>query len=145
MISRTLHAVALVLLSSPALASPTVYDCNITEKHRKLNWITDKMAFVIGGNGQVKVFDGVISHYEKKPMVANVVRLNEKSVKVRWKIRGTLSKTNQRTTSMNYEATINRKTNRVAVFAKPANFPNRFRGKGTCKVRTDGRVPVIRK
>lgn len=138
MISRIgLAAAALVFSLVSASAAPLLYECDMNEKHRNQGWVADKIVFVVGDDGKVTVIDPVIQHFGQDPMIAKVIRSNDKTLKVRWVLRDTTTATNQRTPRLDYDATINKKTNRIAVSAKPHGFPNRHSGKGSCKVRTN--------
>lgn len=142
MITRNILAAALTVLGVSASAAPVLFECDVTEKHRNLNWIEEKMVFVVAEDGKVTVIDPVILYFEKGPLNAKVIRNNDKSLKVRWRVHTDRDSKNQRVAHFDYDATINKKTNRIGVNANPANFPNRFSGKGNCKVRTDGKLPA---
>lgn len=142
MIVRTILAAALTIAGFTASAAPVLFECDVTEKHRRLGWIADKIVFVVEANGQVTVIDPIIQQFDQDPMIAKVTRNTNKTLKVRWALRDITNGSNQTATRFDFDATINKKTNRIAVYARPAGFPNRFSGKGSCKTHTDGKLPA---
>lgn len=142
-VRKSAAVLAVFLTAGAAMAAkPMMYECSITEKHRKLDWISDTMAIVIGKDGKVSVVDNVTLQLTGGPVVARVLRNTAEKMKVRWVIKGALDSENL-PVDFNYDAMLDKATNAIAVYAKPIGYPNRFIGKGTCKVRTDGTLPRI--
>ncbi|WP_298913330.1 hypothetical protein [uncultured Roseobacter sp.] len=124
-------------MAQAGAAQGVLYDCDVTQKRKDLDWISDKVGIVVKPNGQVTVIDAVILYFNKTPMSAKVVRNDAKRLDVRWTIRGAKDDANQRVGYFDYSAQINKKTNKFAIYAKPENYPNRFSGKGKCTPRTE--------
>jgi hypothetical protein len=128
----------IVLLALPGFAATgkgILYDCDITEKRDRLFWISDKMAIVITGEGQVVVSDQVILHFNEKPMQARVTRNTARKMTIRWTIRNAVDGNNQTVSRLNYTAVLSKDDNRIEVYARPQGFSNRFGGKGQCATR----------
>ncbi|MFK7745469.1 MAG: hypothetical protein AB8B47_10470 [Roseobacter sp.] len=139
MISRLLISV-LLLTAGPALAAqPTgvLYDCDITQKRDRLFWIADKIAIVVKDDGEVVVFDQVILRFNEAPLTARVTRNNDRRMVLRWTLRNVVNGANQLTTAFDYTATLTKSNNRIAVYASPEGYSDRFSGKGTCTKRTE--------
>jgi len=124
-------------------AQSVMYECAITQKHKKLDWISDTMAIVVGKDGKVSVVDNVTLQIMGGPVAAQVLRNTAEKMKVRWVVKGARDSENVRVAEFSYDAMLDKTTNAIAVYAIPLGFPNRFTGKGTCKVRTDGTFPRI--
>ncbi|MBW4707729.1 hypothetical protein KX928_08010 [Roseobacter sp. YSTF-M11] len=136
MLRTSILALALTFFAQAALAQGVLYDCDITQKRKDLDWISDKVGIVVKANGQVTVIDAVILYFHQKPMQAKVVRNTKDKLDIRWTIRNAKDDANQRVPYFDYSATINKKNNKFALYARPENYPNRFSGKGKCTPRT---------
>lgn len=143
-VGKSVAVLAVCLTAGAAIAAPPVmYECSITEKRRKLGWISDTMAIVIDKDGKASVVDNVTLNFTGGPVAAQMLRNTAEKLKVRWVVKGARDSENVRVAEFSYDAMLNKTTNAIAVYAIPLGFPNRFSGKGTCKVRTDGTFPRI--
>lgn len=138
MFLRILLGLSLVL-SAPAFAATggVLYDCDITQKRERLFWIADKIAIVVKDTGEVVVFDEVILTFNQSPLTARVTRDTTKKLAIRWTLKDLVNSSNQYTSAFEYTATLNKGTNRIAVYASPDGYPNRFSGKGSCTARQE--------
>lgn len=140
MIFRAMAIVAMLVLSGPAFAAKTegvLYDCDITQKKDRLYWIADKIAIVVKDNGEVIVLDEVIMRFHTRPMEAHVTRQNDKKLAIRWTLTDLVNSSNQYTAAFEYQATLNKGSNKISVHARPEGYPNRFSGSGSCTPRTE--------
>ena len=125
----------LSLCTTAASAQGVLYECDVTQKKKDLDWISDKVGIVVKADGHVMVTDAVILHFNKRPMPATLVRDTPKRLDIRWTLTNTKDDRNQSTPHFDYTAQVNKKNMKFAIYGKPENFPNRFVGKGTCRVR----------
>ncbi|WP_298861874.1 hypothetical protein [uncultured Sulfitobacter sp.] len=138
MLSRVLCIVGLMsALATPAFAARQFYACDVDAK-RSLGWVSPKMGFVFDGKGGVQVIDGVIMHFIGKPVAARV-RAQGDTLRITWSISGARDKAGQIIPGLGYIATLNTKTKSVSVISKSGSFPQRFTGKGTCKIRKNAK------
>lgn len=114
-----------------------LYDCDITQKRDRLYWIADKIAIVVKLDGQVVVFDEVIMRFNSRPMPARVTRETDSKLAIRWTLKDLTNSSNQYTSAFEYQATLNKNSNMISVFATPDGYPNRFSGTGQCTPRTE--------
>ena len=130
---------AFFVFGLPALAaSPkgVLYDCDITEKRDELFWIADKIAIVAMDSGEVLVTDQVILTFNELPLKARVGRNTERKFNIRWTVKNIVNSSNQYTPAFEYSATLNKKNNRITVYASPDGYSDRFSGRGSCTLRT---------
>lgn len=131
---------AMLVFSGPALAAKakgTLYDCDITQKRDRLYWIADKIAIVVMENGEVMVYDEVIMRFHNAPMQARVTRDNTRKLAISWTLKDLVNSSNQYTSAFEYQATLNKSSNKISVYARPDGYPNRFNGSGTCTPRKE--------
>lgn len=121
--------------AGPALAAGILYDCDITEKRDGLFWISDKIGIVITAAGEVVVSDQVILSFNEAPIKATVTRNTDRKMIIRWKVKDAVDSENQRVGIFDYNAVLDKATNRIKVYANPEGYPNRFNGSGTCSTR----------
>lgn len=118
------------LFTLPAMAAGVLYDCDLDAKRAK-GWVSNKMAFVFEDNGSVKVVDSVLLHYVGNPVAARM-RKSGDVARLNWSISGAVDNAQQFIPTFSYTAKLNLKTLSLSVSAKPAYFPQRFSGKGSC-------------
>jgi hypothetical protein len=131
-------ACAFIGLGGPLWAASgtgVLYDCDITDKKDRQFWISDKIAIVITGAGDVVVSDQVILYFKGLPVAARVTRNTDSKMDIRWTLRDLVNDANQRTPAFEYSATLTKATNRIAVYGKPDGYSDRFSGKGQCTTR----------
>lgn len=127
---------------APACAAPLFYECAITQRDTRANWVSSSLGVIFDGSGAVQVIDGTILSHKGSPVPAKARDRGNKIV-VRWQLSGLTDRLNTAVPKFVYTATITKATNAVTVLAKPVRFPQRFTGKGTCKTHTDGKLPKI--
>lgn len=137
-------AVALsTLLPITALAAPVLYECDMTSKSRKSNWIADKMVFVVQEDGAVQVIDRHLLHFNDGPTTAKV-RKKGSVLTMNWLLTGLKSVSKQRMPPAKYKAQLNTDTRLVTVYASSSAYSDaRVRSKGGCVVRKDAKLPKI--
>ncbi len=133
--TRFLSVIALCALAVPAAAKSTLYDCDITERKKGVDWVSPKVVVIIEDTGKVQVVDGIIMHFHEKPMSAKVRRKGD-VLRVQWTLAGISDSMNQNIPQMRYSADLNTKAKTMELLVKPVGFPQRWRGKGTCETRT---------
>lgn len=132
-----LAATALAFGATSATADPVLYECDVKDKRHGLTWVADKIAIVANDDGSVVVIDPVILQYnDNKPMQARVSTRTTSKLKLRWKIANARDSKNV-LARFNYSAILNLKTLKIVVYADPVSFPQRFSGRGTCKIHTN--------
>lgn len=119
-------------MAMPVQANGVLYDCDITQKRQGVGWISEKIAIVVTQSGQVVVSDGIILRFNRQPMQARVGRNTDRKLVIRWTLKDVVNANNQTTPAFEYSATLSKATNKIAVYASPEGYPNRFSGKGTC-------------
>ncbi len=140
MIIRAAVAAVALVLSGPALAANnkgTLYECDITQKKERLYWIADKIAIVVKDDGEVVVYDEVIMRFHNRPMTARVTRDNDRKLAIRWTLTDLVNSSNQFTSAFEFQATLNKASNKISVHARPEGYTNRFSGRGACIPRTE--------
>jgi len=116
----------------PAQAKGVLYVCDITEKREGVGWIPNKMAIVVTQEGRVVVSDGIILRFNRRPMQVRVSRDTDQKMVLRWTLKDAMKSRNWKRPAFDYSATLTKSNNSIAVYARPENSPNRFRGKGSC-------------
>lgn len=133
-------ATLLFILPSFAAASPIMYECDMTDKRQKLDWVADKIVIVVNDDGSVIVVDDVILHFnDNKPMQARVGSKTKNKLKLRWAIKNARDSQNV-LVQFNYSSNLNLKTLKIVVYADPASFSQRWSGRGSCKIHTDAKA-----
>lgn len=121
----------------PAAAKAQFYACETDAKIAN-GWISPSIGFVFDGKGGVQVIDSVILHFLGKPLAARVKGRGDK-LRITWTIPAAYDSQGQRIPSFGFIATLDQKTKALSMIAKPARFPQRFSGKGTCQIRKDAK------
>ncbi|MEM1073262.1 MAG: hypothetical protein AAF665_03475 [Pseudomonadota bacterium] len=116
--------------AGPAL----LYDCDITDTRRGVDWISPKVAIVIKEDGAVVVSDAIILLVNKAPLEVRVTRNTDQKLALRWTLRNVESTQNQITPAFDYALTLQKKTREISLRARPQGYSNRFSGKGVCTV-----------
>ncbi len=134
MLRRALLASFLVsTLAAPVAAKGVLYDCDLNA-NRAMGWVSNKMAFVFDGKGDVQIVDSVVLHYVGNPVPARVRRTGDVA-RLNWTLSGAVDRVGQIIPTISYSAKLDLKKLTVEVLAKPARFPQRFTGKGRCTQR----------
>jgi hypothetical protein len=125
------------LISTPAMAAGVLYECDLDAKRAK-GWVSNKMAFIYEDNGTVTVVDSVLLHYVGNPVEARARTKGDVS-RLNWTIAAATDSNGQFIPTFNYTAKLNLKTLSLSVSAKPARFPQRVSGKGSCVKRNNAK------
>lgn len=123
--------------ATAATPGGTLYDCDITQKKKRLFWISDKIAIVALKDGSVVVSDQVILHYNERPLTAKTTKNTDKTLSIRWTLKNLVNSANQRTSAFEYTATLDKARNKIKIQARPEGYVDRFYGRGTCRVRVE--------
>lgn len=78
------------------------------------------------------VSDIVILHFDKKPATGRVITFNDRRLRVSWEVRNIKDSRQTPVARMDFSLSLNRKTRKVEVFARPVGYPNTFSARGTC-------------
>lgn len=127
-------AAAALMLSGTSAAADVLYECDITQRKKDVDWISPKVAFIMRDDGTAEVIDGIILAFVDGVQRANLRRRGDRLI-FNWSLSGLVDSAEQFVPKFAYRATLNTKDNTVVVRAKPASFPQQFSGKGSCKVR----------
>lgn len=135
---RYLGAFAALWLSLPASvqAAGFLYDCDMTDAESSRGWISSKVALVVADDGTVQVVDGVVLHFNKKPMQTTVVRDNARRLIVKWSLDNARADNGHSFGDFDYRASVNKATGQIELTAIPRNFDTGVRSAGTCKKRS---------
>ncbi|MBM1631561.1 hypothetical protein [Sulfitobacter mediterraneus] len=129
--------VAMSLLAKAAAASPGyMYDCDLQGTDKAYGWITPKMAFVVEEQGDVKVVDGVVLHFNNAPLETKVLRNDGKRMILRWVVTNAKADSGRTFNNFRYRASLSKSSGKVEVTAIPAHYDTGVRATGVCKKRT---------
>ena len=126
---RLLPFVIAFLLPMAAFAKPLTFECKMGGATD--GWITNPPYFEYDSAKQsVRVVDGVIMHFEKKPKSASISENTDKRLVFNWKVntrvRGNVS-------VMRYTFTYLKRKGLGVIQAAPAGFDNRPTARGKCR------------
>jgi hypothetical protein len=122
---------AVALAAGAASADGLLYDCDITERNPRADWISAKFAFVVNG-GAVSVVDNIILTFEEAPAQAHV-RQRGDALQLNWTVNVRDARRN--TARMSYRARLDLKTKAVEIKVRPVGYPQSWSGKGQCSTR----------
>jgi hypothetical protein len=122
-------------VAQPAAAAGVLYECDITDRQKKVDWVSPKLAVILPEQGQAQVYDSIILNFVGKPVPAKVRKRGDNLI-VSWSLKGLRDSNEQTVPTFEYTAKLNTKTNAVHLTANPTSYPNRWTGRGTCKQRT---------
>lgn len=129
-------AVFAIFTAASAGASGYFYDCDVGKQSFETNWISQKMAIIVEANGQVSVLDEVALVFNNGvPFPARVTRSTDSRLVVSWVLRDSEDIRGNIIPRTRYSATVNKRTGRVTVIAKPEGYL-RMTGRGNCTTRT---------
>ncbi|MBM1558315.1 hypothetical protein JQV19_12880 [Sulfitobacter mediterraneus] len=135
--SLLFSVVAMVSLATNVAAAPAfLYDCDLHGTDQAHGWITPKMAFVVEKQGEVKVVDGVVLHFNNAPLETKVLRNDGKRMILRWVVTNAKADSGRTFNNFRYRASISKSSGKVEVTAIPAHFDTGVRATGVCKKRT---------
>lgn len=135
--TRTQHLIASIGfiwglgLASIAAADGLLYECDITDRNPRVDWISTTYAFVVQDRG-VTVIDPVILSFMDTPVVTQP-RKRAKGFLLRWTVAAEDAK--KTVARMSYRAELNTQAKTVTVRVTPVGFPQGWSGRGSCKTR----------
>ena len=125
--------VAATIAALPWGAFAETVDCAVNPGTSNNGWISDRYPIVIDPeNGAVKVDDGNIQYYVKKPVDGVLTKHGEKHMAVSWRF--DVGSDTGKCFRMEYRATYFRDSNRFAVYAKPPGYYETYGAQGSCTV-----------
>jgi len=142
---RCLSGLALALLfalpmqaaAQSAPAAKEAYLCKMSYVSPD-NFIPGEMAFWIGPNGEVTVFDALIRHLGKSPIAARVTTNTAKRLTFKWSLDGIEAAKRGSTTGVTklpnsrYTATWRKETDLITVRVALEGYDNRPNARGRC-------------
>jgi len=123
---------AVVFATAAPVNAASFYECD-TDSKEAMNWVSPKIGFIFDDAGKVSVIDGIIQTYFETPIAAKARKRGDK-VRITWRIANAIDAAGERIPTFSYVANLNLVSKTVHVIAKPVGFPQRFAGKGTCKI-----------
>lgn len=118
--------------ASQAQAVGFLYDCTITDKGSGVEWVSEKLAFVVPGDGEIQVIDAVTLFFKVSPMTVKVSRNSDTKLVMRWSLKGVRDSNGLQVPTFDYTARLNKKTNAITIQANPRDFPKNWVGRGSC-------------
>lgn len=130
-----------VMLPISAAAKPVMYDCTITKKSHPLNWISEKVFFIVGDNGGVRIVDQNILHFNKGPITGKVRKQGSKMT-VSWLLTGIYTTSKTRVPPFQHRAVLDTSKNSLSMNVRSSAFEGaRIRGTGPCKLVKNPKLP----
>ena len=135
--AKTLTAAvaAILALSAPASAAGLLYECDMTNTKNNRGWTSAKLAFVLPGDGSVKVIDGIIMHFLGKPLAGKILRESKTHVHVKWTLKDIRSDNGTAFSNVDYKAVVTKSSGRIRLNAKPRHFDIGLHDEGRCETR----------
>lgn len=113
-----------------------LFDCSITEKGTRIGWLSDRLAFVVPGDGKIQVIDAVTLYFGVSPLTVRVSRNSDTKLVMRWKLKGVRDKKGVPVPTFDYTARIDKATLGITLEARPRGFTENWVGRGSCVKRT---------
>ena len=107
-----------VVLAAPVFAKGILYDCQITEQDKKAGWIAAQIVVIVPETGQPSVVDGLILHFEGKPISARIKDRGQELV-VKWSLQSAKDSSGRKLANLGYTARISKENNSVRVRGGP--------------------------
>lgn len=134
---KILLSAVLALTASAAQAAPGyMYDCDMTYVKQGKGWVSPKIAFVLPGDGTVKVVDAVTLHFNKEPLRGTIVRENDKRLVITWTINNARADSGQTFNNFQYRASISKSSGGIELTLRPGHYDTGLRSPGSCRKRT---------
>jgi hypothetical protein len=133
--SRALVAAALLSIASAAQSAGLLYECDITDRRRDVDWIAETYVVVIDADGQVSVIDNIILIYNEAPVRPRFVSRRGDRLRINYTLRVIDAARVQ--WPMSYTAVLDNAARTITLRARPTQGGSvSWRGKGTCTTRT---------
>ncbi|NNE87880.1 MAG: hypothetical protein HKN27_07365 [Silicimonas sp.] len=125
---RNILSAMLIALPAASFAKPVSFQCLMTSNE---GWIAEQIFLEYDSeSNSSRVADGVILHFEKKPIDAKILEDTDKKLVVSWNV---VVQSRGQTTKMAYRLAHFRKNGKVIVNAKPHGYSNTFVSRGKCR------------
>ena len=119
---------------------PFLYDCEITDRQKRVDWVPERMVVIVVPGQPVRVIDPVILTFKEKPQPVRA-RTRADKLRLTWILSGLVDGAQQFIPSFQYTAVINTNTKAITLRAKPVGFPQSWRGAGQCRVMQEQQLP----
>jgi hypothetical protein len=123
-----------VVMAAPVLAKGVLYDCQITQRDKKAGWIASQIVVIVPETGQPSVVDGLILHFEGKPIPARI-RDRGQDLLVKWSLQSAKDSTGRKVANLGYTARIAKADNSFRITGRPIGAPQTWKGAGKCTLR----------
>ena len=94
-----------IVMAAPVLAKGVLYDCQITQRDKNAGWIASQIVVIVPETGQPSVVDGIILHFEGKPIPARI-KDRGKDLLVKWSLQSAQDSTGRKVSNLGYTARI---------------------------------------
>lgn len=131
-------AAVLAFTASTAQAAPGyLYDCDMIYVKQGKGWVSPKIAFVLPGDGTVKVVDAVTLYFNKEPLLGTIVRENSKRLVIKWTIENAQADNGKSYNNLEYRASISKSSGGIELTLRPGHYDAGLRSPGSCSKRTE--------
>lgn len=121
-------------LSSAPLAAGIFYDCSVEQKRGPGGWISPRLGLLIDDAGAAQIIDALTLHFETGPRPARI-RSRGDELRLNWSFSSLADDSSQMIQNFQFQATLDTKSGAFKIRGKPARYPQRVTGVGTCQVR----------
>jgi hypothetical protein len=129
--STTFACLFLCLSPAAAQAVPDLYECKFSGTSNAGGWIPPEVLVLHEpGQGDATVNDGIIQHFLKKPLTAEVAADTDKRLSFGWTY---IVRSGSETARMYYRLSYFRQSGTASITAQAAGFIGPDTGSGTCK------------
>jgi hypothetical protein len=125
-----------ICAGGPASAAGFLYDCSITQKGRGIGWLSERLVFVVPGDGKIQVIDAVTLNFRIDPVTVKVSRNSDTKLVMRWVLKGIRDANGLQVPTFDYTARLDKKTLGLKLAANPRGFSKNWVGRGRCVKRT---------
>ena len=134
---KLLCSAILALTATASHAAPGyLYDCDMAYVKQGKGWVSPKIAFVLPGDGSVKVVDAVTLHFNKEPLLGTIVRENDKRLVIKWTIDNAKADSGKTFNNFQYRASISKASGGIELTLQPGHYDSGLRSPGSCRKRT---------
>ena len=129
-----------IVMAAPVLAKGVLYDCQITQRDKNAGWIASQIVVIVPEKGQPSVVDGIILHFEGKPIPARI-KDRRKDLLVKWSLQSAQDSTGRKVSNLGYTARIAKADNAIRITGRPIGAPQTWKGAGKCTLRDENSLP----
>lgn len=131
-----LSAVLAITATAAHAAPGYLYDCDMSHVKQGKGWVSPKIAFVLPGDGTVKIADSVTLHFNKGPLPGTIVRENNKRLVIKWTIDNARADNGMTYNNLQYRASISKSSGQIELTMQPRHYDAGLRSPGSCRKRT---------